>query len=411
MIRIGAGMKQKAIRKASKVAVISALGATIAGCASTSWPPMAMSGDRASKIGVDSRPLSDAVQSQEVLRAMTVVAEWQMANPSKHRTNDWQEATFWAGLSAFAPLSDDPGRYFGAIRRNGDANGWKPGPSPYCVDDYAITQSYFLLFRVENDRGMIAPTLTRFENMLRIPFDEPLDFSQEKTEREWVTCDSLFMLPPSLALAADGTGDSRYADFMNRLWWKTTDYLYDKEERLYYRDSRFFDRREANGQKVFWSRGNGWVLAGLARVLQYLPEDYPERQRYLRLFREMAPRIASLQGNDGYWRAGLLDPESWPTPETSGTGLYIYALAWGVNEGLLDRDAYEAVIRRGWSALVRSVRPDGMLGYVQPEADRPGKTTPDRTEVYGAGAFLLAGSEVYRMTMRSSTPGGSPPFP
>ncbi|MBE0602335.1 MAG: glycoside hydrolase family 88 protein [Deltaproteobacteria bacterium] len=371
--------------KVLKAAAVSALAAAVAGCASLSGTGAGL---------VDS---SDAVRPREVLRAMTSAAEWQLANPSKHRTNDWQEATFWAGLSAFAPLSDDPGRYFGAIRGNGAANGWKPGPSPYCVDDYAIAQSYFLLYRVEGDRGMIAPTLTRFDTMLRMPFDEPLDFSQEKTEREWVTCDSLFMMPPALALASDVTGDRRYADLMNRLWWKTTDYLYDKEERLYYRDSRFFGRREANGRKVFWSRGNGWVLAGLARVLQYLPKDYPERHRYLRLFREMAPRIAGLQGNDGYWRAGLLDPASWPTPETSGTGLHIYALAWGVNEGLLDRGAYEAAVRRGWSALVRSVRPDGMLGYVQPESYQPGVTTQDRTEVFGVGAFLLAGSEVYRM--------------
>ncbi len=339
----------------------------------------------------------DAARRGDILRVMASVAEWQLAAPSKHRTNDWQWGVFWAGLGAFAPISGDPGRYYGAIRRNGDANGWNPGPSPFCVDDYAVSQSYFLLHRFEKDPGMIAPTLTRFDVMLGMPFDEPLDYSQEKTNREWATCDSLFMLPPALAMASRATGDSRYAGLMDRLWWKTTDYLYDREERLFYRDSRFFALREPNGRKVFWSRGNGWAIAGTARVLQQLPEDHPGRDRYLRLFLEMAQRIAGLQGNDGYWRAGLLDPESWPAPETSGTGLHVYALAWGVNEGLLDRGAYAPVVRRGWSALVRSVRPGGMLGDVQPESDRPGKTSTDRAELFGAGAFLLAGSEVYRM--------------
>ena len=159
----------------------------------------------------------------------------------------------------------------------------------------------------------------------------------------------------------------------------------------------FFDRREPNGRKVFWSRGNGWVLAGLARVLQYLPPDYAGRARFVALFQEMAQRIAGLQGPDGYWRASLLDPDSRPIPETSGTGFFTYALAWGVNAGLLGHE-YEPVVRRGWSALVGAVQPGGMLGYVQQVGAEPGYTGPDQTEIYGSGALLLAGSEVYRLS-------------
>ncbi len=378
-------------------ACVLAVTAASAGCAPLARPAASAAGGQAAGIGAGIAEPGDAARREDILRVMTSVAEWQLAAPSKHRTNDWQWGVFWAGLAAFAPVSGDPGRYYGAIRRNGEANGWNPGPSRFCVDDYAVAQSYFLIHRIEKDRNMIAPTLSRIDVMLGMPFDEPLDFSQEKTDREWATCDSLFMLPPALAMASAATGDRRYAGLMDRLWWKTTDYLYDSEERLFYRDSRFFALREPNGRKVFWSRGNGWVLAGTARVLQQLPADHPGRHRYVRLFREMAQRIAGLQASDGYWRAGLLDPESWPAPETSGTGLHVYALAWGVNEGQLDRAAFAPVVRRGWAALARSVRPDGMLGDVQPESDRPGKTTGDRTELFGAGAFLLAGSEVLRM--------------
>ena len=345
------------------------------------------------------KPLSDAVDSEAVLRAMTTVADWQLANPSAHKAYEWQGAPFWAGLYELAVRSSSRQKYLDAIRRNGESIQWQPGPHPFLADDHAVTQSYFLLYRLGADRRMIEPALARFDEMLQAPFAESLEWSEDKTLREWVWCDALFMSPPALALAASTTGDARYADLMNRLWWKTTDYLYDKQERLFYRDSRFFDQRERNGKKVFWSRGNGWVLAGLARVLQYLPPDNPGRKRFVALLQEMAPRIAELQGPDGYWRASLLDPASRPIPETSGTGFFTYALAWGMNEGLLGRE-YEPTVRRGWSALVRAVQPGGKLGYVQRVGDQPGDTGPDQTEIYGVGAFLLAGSEVFRLTGR-----------
>ncbi len=370
-----------------------------AGCSSSVRPSGAASARSA--IGANPVTLSGSVEPEAVLRAMTIVADWQLAHPSEHKPYEWHVAPFWAGLVSFAPLSTSSRKYFAAARDNGRRNAWRPGPRPFLADDHAITQSYFMLYAVDHDPRMIAPTLARFEEMLRPPFDESLEFSHEKAAREWVWCDALFMSPPALALATHATGDRRYADLMSRLWWKTTDYLYDREEHLYYRDSRFFDRRERNGAKVFWSRGNGWVLAGLARVLQYLPGDYSERPRFVALFEEMARKVATLQGPDGYWRASLLDPDGWPAPETSGTAFFSYALAWGVNEGLLDRGDYEPAVRGGWSALVRAVQPDGMLGYVQRPGDSPTETGPGHTEIYGTGAFLLAGSEVYRLAGRA----------
>jgi rhamnogalacturonyl hydrolase YesR len=330
---------------------------------------------------------------------MTAVADWQLAHPSAHLPYEWHGAPFWAGLYELALLSPDRQEYLDAIRRNGDSARWNPGPRPFHADDHAVTQSYFLLFSLEHDRRMIGPALARFDEMLQAQHAESLEFGDDKTAREWVWCDALFMSPPALALAASTTGDRRYADLMEQLWWKTTAYLYDRSERLFYRDSRFFDQREPNGRKVFWSRGNGWVLAGLARVLQYLPADYPGRERFVVLFQEMAQRIAALQGRDGYWRASLLDPDSRPIPETSGTGFFTYALAWGVNAGVLGHE-YEAAIRRGWAALVGAVQPSGMLGYVQQVGAAPGDTGPDQTEIYGAGALLLAGSQVYRLSAR-----------
>lgn len=340
---------------------------------------------------------SASLRPEAVVRAMTVVADWQLAHTSGYNPLDWLVAPFWAGVVSFAPLSSSPEAYLETARENGRRNGWQPGPLPFYADDHAITQSYFMLYLLDRDPRIIAPALARFDEMLRQPFNESLAFDHDTAEREWLWCDALFMAPPALTLATKATGDRGYADLMTRLWWKTTGFLYDRQEHLFYRDSRFFDVRERNGAKVFWSRGNGWVLAGLARVLQYLPEDYPERPRFVALFQEMARKIATLQGPHGYWAAGLLDPGSWPEPETSGTAFFTYALAWGVNAGLLERGSFEPVVRRGWAALISAVQPDGMLGYAQGPSDRPGKTNPSHGEIYAAGAFLLAGTEVYRL--------------
>ncbi len=213
------------------------------------------------------------------------------------------------------------------------------------------------------------------------------------------------MGPPALAAVSTATGDRRYLGLANRLWWKTTDYLYDREERLHYRDSRYCYQREPNGRKVFWSRGNGWVLAGLARLLQEMPAAYADRPNHLTLFKAMSDKVAALQGEDGYRRASPLDAASLPNPETSGTGFFAFALAWGINNAVLDRAAFEPTVRGGWRALVGAVRPDGMLGCVQRIGDQPGSTAAETTEVCGVGALLLAGSQVYRL----SSPAGGPP--
>jgi rhamnogalacturonyl hydrolase YesR len=205
------------------------------------------------------------------------------------------------------------------------------------------------------------------------------------------------MGPPAWIRLYKATDDRRYLEFMDKEWWATSDFLYDKEEHLYFRDSTYFEKREANGKKIFWSRGNGWVMAGLARVLEILPRDFPNRSRYEQQFKEMAAKIASLQQEDGLWRSSLLDPASYPLKETSGSGFYTFALAWGINHGLLDRDKYAPVVRKGWTGLVGCVKPDGKLEHVQPVGADPKKFEPTSNDVFGAGAFLLAGTEVYRL--------------
>ncbi len=342
-------------------------------------------------------PLSGAVAPQAILAAMERVADWQLANPSKHRPTDWTQGAGYTGIMALAGISKDP-KYFDAMLQVGESNQWKLGPSKYFADDHAVGQTYVELWQHRHEDRMIQPMRAQFDEVLASPPDfATLEFKQKGVNGLWSWCDSLFMAPPAWMRLWAATGDKRYLDFAVANWWRTSDYLYDNTEHLYFRDSTYFDRRETNGAKIFWGRGNGWVMGGLVRMLQYLPQDHPDRVRFETQFKEMAEKILSCQQPDGLWRSSLLDPASYPLKETSGSGFYTYALAWGVNQGLLDRATYEPAVHKAWAALVECVAPDGKLTHVQPIGGDPKTFDADATEVYAVGAFLLAGSEVYRL--------------
>jgi unsaturated rhamnogalacturonyl hydrolase len=337
----------------------------------------------------------------DVLSVMERVADWQLAHPSAHPPTEWTQAAGDAGMMALAGISGNA-KYRDALLAIGEANGWKPGPRLYHADDLAIGQTYADLYFLYRDPKMIAALQSRLDTILSAPPNlESLDFRQpyDQASQLWSWCDSLFMAPPVWMQLFAATGDERYLDFAVKNWWRTTDYLYDPSEHLYFRDSTYFDRRETNGKKIFWSRGNGWVMAGLVRVLQLLPANHPSRARFERLFQETAETILGDQRADGLWHSSLLDPESYPLKETSGSGFYTYALAWGVNQGLLDGAKFKSGIRKAWAALVDSVDGEGKLTHVQPIGSDPKTFADDSTEVYGVGAFLLAGSELYRMVV------------
>jgi unsaturated rhamnogalacturonyl hydrolase len=337
----------------------------------------------------------------DVLSIMERVADWQLGHPSAHPTTDWTQAAGDAGMIALAGISSNP-KYRDALLAMGEANDWKPGPRLYHADDLAIGQTYAGLYFLYRDPKMIAPLRSRLDAILSAPPNvESLDFHQpnDQATQLWSWCDSLFMAPPVWMQLFAATGDERYLDFAVKNWWRTTAYLYDPSEHLYFRDSTYFDRRETNGKKIFWSRGNGWVMAGLVRVLQLLPTNHPTRARFERLFQEMAETILGDQQPDGLWRSSLLDSDSYPLKESSGSGFYVYALAWGVNQGLLDATKFKPGIHKAWTALVDSVDGDSKLTHVQPIGSDPKTFADDSTEVFGVGAFLLAGSEVYRMVV------------
>lgn len=337
-----------------------------------------------------------------VFAAMQKTANWQIAeiekNGWRYPSTDWTNGAYYAGQMEWAKIANDE-KQLQFLKAVGVKNKWTGGPERFFADDYCVGQTYAELFMQYKDSAMIKPMIELGNDILNQPHTESLlwNFEGGLHNREWAWCDALFMGPPTLGYLYKITGNKKYIDGMNKLWWKSTNYLYDTTENLYFRDSRFFNRKEKNGAKVFWSRGNGWVIAGIARILNNMPANYPDRKRYEKIFKAMAKRIASLQQADGTWHASLLDPASYAPKETSGTGFFAYSLAWGINNGLLSYNEYYPTVKKAWNALVGCVHENGKLGFVQVPGAAPEKVTYDDTEVYGVGAFLLAGTELFKL--------------
>ncbi|MDE3213529.1 MAG: glycoside hydrolase family 88 protein [Bacteroidota bacterium] len=337
---------------------------------------------------------------------MARVADWQLDSWSQKGMRwpkwDWTNGACYAGLMALSRVSHDP-KYLNALLQIGDDLDWQTGPHRFKADDYCVGQMFSQIYMIYKKPEMIKAFRLLADSIISLPHSQSLEWTNDIALHEWAWCDALFMGPPALAYLSSATGDPRYLDTACALWWKTTDYLFDPTENLYFRDSRYFTMREANGKKMFWSRGNGWVLAGLVRMLDNMPKNYPGRSRFVELYLKMSRRIASLQSADGSWHTSLLDPEAYPAKETSGTGFYCYALAWGINHKLLKQNRYRTVVQKAWAALESSVHPDGMLGNVQQIGAQPGAVDSNDTEVYGTGAFLLAGSQMWEMQRQEGT--------
>jgi unsaturated rhamnogalacturonyl hydrolase len=337
------------------------------------------------------KDLSPSLDRADVDGAMRKVADWQLLRVQEHWSQDWTFAAMYAGFMAAADSLHEA-RYRNAMLTMSEGFEWRLGPRLTHADDQAIGQTYLALYREERDPKRIVAVRSQFDQIMQLPDDA--------AKPVWWWCDALFMAPPVWTRLSQATGEKKYLDYMDREWWVTSKLLFDPEEHLYFRDATYFDKREKNGKKIFWSRGNGWVMAGLARVLDGMPADYPNRAKYVEQFRQLAARVAELQGSDGLWRPGLLDAGDYPLPEVSGSAFFVYAMAWGINHHVLDRARYEPVVSRAWAGLISHIYADGRLGCIQPIGAAPGDFQPASSYVYGVGAFLLAGSEVRLLKAR-----------
>ncbi len=316
-------------------------------------------------------------------------------------SNIWTRGVYYEGLMALNKI-DPRTEYYDYAVKWGEFHNWNLRDGiTYTrnADNQCAGQTYIDLY-------LIDPQPERIEN-IKASVDSMLKTSKID---DWSWIDALQMAMPVFAQLGVVYKDNAYFERMYDMYTYTKEKegtigLYNPKEGLWWRDKDFHPPyKEPNGENCFWSRGNGWVMAALVRILEIMPANAPHRKEYIKTYRQMVNAIVPLQRNDGFWNVSLHDSTHFGGKETSGTALFTYGIAWGINNGVISEEKYKPIVVKAWNAMVTSaLHPDGMLGFVQstgkePDAGQP--VTYDKIpdfEDFGLGCFLLAGSEVFIM--------------
>ncbi len=348
------------------------------------------------------------VSKQDVLNTIIKVNDyWQNTNP-EHGRAFWDNAAYHTGnMAAYAITKNE--KYKAYSEAWAVHNEWKGAKSDdksvwkydYGEDDEHVLfgdwqicfQTYIDLFNLDEvkDSSKIARAIEVLE----------YEMSTEANDYWW-WADGLYMVMPVMTKLYNVTGNELYLAKLYEYFKFAQSIMYDEETGLFFRDAKYVypKHKSVNGLKDFWARGDGWVFAGLAKIIQDMPEDYAHKAEFIEIYKKMAVTLKDVQQAEGYWTRSILDPEHAPGPETSGTAFFTYGYLWGMNNGLLDKAEYAPVVENAWKYLIKvALQEDGKIGYVQPIGERaiPGQTVDENsTSNFGVGAFLLASSELFK---------------
>ena len=360
--------------------------------------------------------IEKTISKSSVTHAANLVADWQIRYQDQYLNSPlttfqgtkrfsfggWLMGTMAIGMTEWG-LIDGNDKYLDFIVDEAEKFNYGVEVRIFDADDYCIGQAYLELAEKYPNKVDLKPLQERldyiYENWPTVhkKADPACETLESHCRVRWTWIDALFMGAPVWTHMAKTTGDDKYLKFAEYEFWASVNRFIDKEEGLLYRDSRFVDRPDPWGKKVFWSRGNGWVFASLARILETLPETSEKRADYEKLMVTMARALVKCQQPSGAWHPSLLHPERYNMPENSGGAFFVYGMAWGINNGVLDAKEFMPAINKAWPALTESIYADGRFGYVQPSGFDPRWVKKEETDVYGVGAFLLACSELYKL--------------
>jgi len=351
-------------------------------------------------------PPSFATKAEVIAIIDKVNTYWQTTTPAR-QWSFWHVAAHHTGnMEAYKVTGNESYRQYSeawaahnqwSSAKSQDKSTWKHtyGEKDDAVlfDDWQICfQTYVDLYNLDKDPRKIARAR------------EVMEYQMSTARKDyWWWADGLFMVMPVMTKLYNVTGDRLYLDKLHQYFEFANSIMYDADEHLYYRDAKYAypAHKSVNGKKDFWAKGDGWVFAGLAKVLSDLPKDDPHRADYVGKFKAMAAALKRSQQAQGYWTRSILDPAHAPGPETSGTAFFTYGYLWGINNGVLDRAEYLPAAVKGWQFLTNvALQPSGKLGFVQLISDRaiPGQIVDSNsTADFGVGAFLLASAEMTRL--------------
>ncbi|MEI6950629.1 glycoside hydrolase family 88 protein [Paraflavisolibacter sp. H34] len=319
-------------------------------------------------------------------------------------SNIWTRGVYYEGLMALYevdPKKKERKKYYNYAVEWGEKHKWglRNGITTRNADDQCCGQTYIDLYLIDKKPERIRDIKACIDNTVK---------SDKNDDWSWI--DALQMAMPVFVRLGVLYNDTSYFRKMYDIYSYSKrqhggNGLYNPEDGLWWRDKDFVPPyKEPNGQDCYWSRGNGWVVAALVRTLQMLPKTDPHYNEYMQDYKDMLKALIPIQRADGYWNVSLHDSTNYGGKELTGTALFVYGMAWGINNGFVDKATYLPVLTKAWNAMVAEcVHPNGFLGYVQGTGKEPkdgqpvSYTSKPDFEDYGLGCFLLAGSEVYKL--------------
>lgn len=354
------------------------------------------------------------------------VNDYQYSHPWRESDDNWIRGTYYTGVMAIYQATGDK-KFLEQCDYLGKDQNWQipslePNSSGSGVNLLTFAQTWLESYMVNKNDSKITFIIDHLEDSaIKNPVSNPLEWYYENGRRY---VDGLFTGPPALAMLYSITKDKKYLNWMDACFWDVYGALFDLKEGLFYRDIRYMPgyigkigesdimpdsiiyeearkshiyQKTKTDKKVIWSRGNGWAIAGLARILKYLPVDYANYERYKAVYSKMALELKKRQQQDGFWYPNLVDPNDYGIKESSGTGFFTYSIAWGINNGILSREEFLPVVKKSWTALISVVSDEGKVEWGQLVGSSPFKIEQEDSHEYVTGTFLLAASEIYKL--------------
>ncbi|AUP79226.1 glycoside hydrolase family 88 protein [Flavivirga eckloniae] len=335
---------------------------------------------------------------------MDRVNAYQLKNPWQKYDDNWIRGTYYAGVMACYFATEDE-----TFLKQSDALceslNWTLPTLPPVHDASGVNlltcgQTMIESYMAKRDKKKIKSIIEHLENpAIRNPVSNPREWYYEGGTRY---VDGLFTGPPALAMLYDVTGNKKYLEWMDACFWDVYGKLYNTDLDLFYRDKRFFPSNTEGNKQIIWSRGNGWAIAGIARILEYLPMEHGNYKRYEEVMKGMAAALKKCQSEEGFWYPNLADPDYAPFKETSGTSFFIYGIAYGINHGILSKEEYIPVVKKAWKSVTDEISKKGKVQWGQLVGDRPVNLSKDDSHEYVTGTFLLAASEMYKMNLNNN---------